>query len=115
MAAGAHSPTLPPRIEGGLLHTRFVTLGNDRCKASAIDEAGVDLEVMTVGIGSHPLFNGVRRAVIAGLGRLEITRAANRVVIHTPGLTVECTGATVEERAHAVTVSLASSPAPTPP
>lgn len=103
------------RVDGGLLHTRFITLGNDRCKATAIDEAGVDLEVMTVGIGPHPLFNGVRRAVIAGLGRPEITHAADRVAIHTPGLTVECAGATVEERGQAVTVSLASSPGPTLP
>ena len=117
LVAGSGEPLFPQgfdplnveRIEGGLLHTRFVTLGNDRCKATAIDEAGVDIEVLTIGIGPHPLFSGVRRAVIAGLKKPTITREGDRVVINTPGLQVECSGAAVEEEGQAVTVSLPSS------
>ena len=83
------------RVNGGLLHTRFLTIGNDSCKATAIDEAGVDIEAFTEGFGPHPLFNGVRRAVIAGLDNPVVTTAGDRVTIATPGLQLDCPQASV--------------------
>ena len=77
-------------VNGGLLHTRFLSIGNESCKATAIDEGGVDIEAFTEGFGPHPLFNGVRRAVIAGLEKPVVTTAGDRVTITTPGLQLDC-------------------------
>lgn len=95
------------RVSGGLLHTRFLTLGNDGCKATAIDEDGVDVEALTEGFGPHPLFNGVRRAVIAALAKPVVTIDGDRVTVTTSGLQLECARATVQERRGEVVVTLA--------
>ena len=51
------------RVAGSeLLHTRHLKLGND---AGAIEILG--RATLTEGAGEHPLFNGVRRLVVAGL------------------------------------------------
>jgi hypothetical protein len=78
-----------------LLHTRFLSIGNDACKATAIDEGGVDIEAFTEGFGPHPLFNGVRRAVIAGLEKPVVTTTGDRVSIATSGLQLDCPRASV--------------------
>ena len=78
------------RVSDGLLHTRFLSLGNDECKATAIDEDGVDMEVLTESVGPHPLFNGVKRAVIAGLLNPVVTSNGDRVTIVTSGLQLHC-------------------------
>ena len=83
------------RVNGGLLHTRFLTVGNDSCKATAIDEGGVDIEVFTEGFGPHPLFNGVRRVVITGLEKPVVTATDYRVTIATSGLQLDCPRASV--------------------
>ena len=77
-------------VSDGLLHSRFVAIGNETCKATAIDEDGVDVEAFTEGFGPHPLFNGIRRAVIAGLGKPVITPNGDRVTITTSGLQLDC-------------------------
>jgi hypothetical protein len=100
------------RVDGGLLHTRFVSVANDACKATAIDEGGVDVEVLTEGFGPHPLFNGVRRAEIAGLTKPVVTTEGDRVTIATSGLQVECPRATVKEGANEVRVSPLTAPRP---
>ena len=48
------------RVDGGILHTRFLRLGNDGATIEAVDGAA-DLEAFTEAAGAHPLFNGVRR------------------------------------------------------
>jgi hypothetical protein len=78
------------RVSDGLLHSRFVAIGNETCKATAIGEDGVDIEALTEGVGPHPLFNGIRRAVIAGLGKPVITPNGDRVTITTSGLQLDC-------------------------
>jgi hypothetical protein len=93
------------RVSDGLLHTRFLSIGNDACKATAIDENHVDIEALTEGFGPHPLFNGVRRAVIAGLGKPVITTSGDRVTIATSGLQLECSRASVREAHGEITVT----------
>jgi hypothetical protein len=83
------------RVDGGLLHTRFLSIGNESCKATAIDEGGADVEAFTEGFGPHPLFNGVRRAVIAGLEKPVLTTTGDRVTIATSGLQLDCPRAMV--------------------
>ena len=78
------------RVDGGLLHTRFLTVGNESCTVTAIDEGGVDIDALTEGFGPHPLFNGMRRLVIAGLATPAVATTHDRVRIATPGLQLDC-------------------------
>ena len=91
-------------VDGGLLHTRFLKLGNDAGKIEAIDSEGTDLEALTEGIGPHPLFNGVRRAVIGGLPKAEIKSEGGTVEIRAPGFSLRLENARVEVRTNEVTV-----------
>lgn len=81
------------RVDGGVLHTRFLKLGNDRCALTAIDEADADIDALTEGAGAHPLFNGVRRAVVEGLAAPNVAQQGRTVTIETRGLTVRCDAA----------------------
>lgn len=83
------------RVNGGLLHTRFLAIGNGTCKVTAIDEDRVDIVAFTEGFGPHPLFNGVRRAIIAGLSKPAGTSTGDRVTIATSGLQLDCPRASV--------------------
>ena len=93
------------RLNDGLLHGRFLSLSNDACKATAIDENDVDIEALTEGFGPHPLFNGVRRATIAGLEKPVVTSSGNRVRITTSGLQLECAHATIRETEREITIT----------
>lgn len=94
------------RVEGGLLHTRFCSLGNDAAKLEAIDDAGADLVSLTEGVGPHPLFQGARRVVIAGLSKPQIAAADGRTTLKAPGLTAEFTHATLREEGDQVLIQL---------
>ena len=94
------------RVNGGLLHTRFLTLGNDNCKLTAIDEDGVDIDVLTEGFGPHPLFNGVQRATITGLARPLVTSDGDRISTTMSGLRLECVRAKVQQRQRNVVITL---------
>ncbi|HEY3214851.1 MAG TPA: hypothetical protein VGK93_00010 [Candidatus Eisenbacteria bacterium] len=93
-------------VEGGLLHTRFLRLGNDSGQMEAIDGTGADLEALTEGLGPHPLFNGIRRVVIAGLAKPEVTTRGSRVEIRAPGLAVGFANARMREVGTEVVVQL---------
>jgi hypothetical protein len=93
-------------VEGGLLHARFIRLGNAAGRVEVLDGEGADLETLTEAAGAHPLFNGVRRVEIAGLARPEVRREDGRVIVRAPGLTAELTAAEMHERAQEVRVVL---------
>lgn len=81
------------RVEGGVLHRRFLSLGNGSGELEAIDGEGADIEVLTEGIGPHPLFNGVRRVVVAGLVEPEMREVDGRLHVRAPGLEASFAGA----------------------
>lgn len=83
-------------IEGGVLHTRFLKLGNDSGELQAIDEAGVDVEAFTEAAGAHPLFNGVRRVAVAGFAKPEIRTEGEQVTISAPGFKAQFKKASVQ-------------------
>lgn len=93
-------------VEGGLLHTRFLRLGNDSGKLQAIDEPGADLEVFSEAAGEHPLFQGVRRVTIAGLAKPEIETGGGAVELRSPGFTARFENARVEVLETGVVVRL---------
>ena len=83
-------------VRGGLLHTRFLRVGNDVVKIEALDEAGADIELLTEGIGPHPLFNGVRRVVIVVPTEPAVEGDGASRVLTSGGVRVEANGATFD-------------------
>jgi len=108
LRARGFDPLNIERVNGGLLHTRFLSLENNRCRMTAIDEGSVDMVALTEGLGDHPLFNGVRRVIIAGPVSPVVSNDGDRVSIDTNGLQLECSGARVDVRPGEVVITLMS-------
>jgi hypothetical protein len=100
------------RVDGGLLHTRFLKLENDDGELQAIDEAGIDIEAFTEGIGPHPLFNGIRRLVVAGLAKPDVATEGGTVTIRGSGFTATFKGAGVRTDGTTVVVRVAGPAGP---
>jgi len=83
------------RVAGGILHTRFLRLGNESGFLEVLDQAGVDVEALTEGAGAHPLFNGVRRVSIVGMGKPETSTEGGHLKLRAPGVTIELSNFTV--------------------
>jgi len=94
------------RVEGGLLHSRFLRLGNDAGEISAIDESDADLEALTVAAGRHPLFNGIREVVIAGIPHPDVVIERDSVRLRAPGLMLRFSGAAVRQLGKTLTIEL---------
>jgi hypothetical protein len=94
-------------IEGGFLHSRFLRLGNDAGSLQAIDEAGVDLEAMTEGVGPHPLFHGIRRVIVAGIPKPETHTEGTAIELRTAGFTARFTHASLTTTGTTITVHVA--------
>ena len=109
LQARGFDPLNIERINGGLLHTRFLSLENNRCRIRAVDEGTVDIVALTEGVGPHPLFNGVRRVIIAGPASPDVSHDQDRVRIDTKGLQLECTGAKVDVTPGEVVITLVGS------
>lgn len=83
------------RLDEGVLHTRFLKLGNDSGELQVIDTAGADLEALTEGAGAHPLFEGIKRVVIAGLNKLHVETVAGALTVRTDGFSADFSGVEV--------------------
>lgn len=94
------------RVDGGLVHTRFLKLGNDDGELQAIDEAGADVEALTEAAGPHPLFNGVRRLIVAGLARPEVATEGGQVTIRGSGFTATFKNASAQVNGTEVVIRL---------
>jgi hypothetical protein len=89
-----------------LLHTRHLKLGND---AGAIEILG--RAAMTEGAGEHPLFNGVRRLVVAGLPtEPAVEESADRIRITAADLKAEFRPARLSREGRTLTVQLLKPP-----
>jgi len=98
------------RVEGGLIHTRFLKLGNDAGQMAALDEADADVESRTVGIGPHPIFNGISWVEVVLPARPVVERTAGAATIRGPGFTAEFKNATVDDSGRDVLVQLHDAP-----
>jgi hypothetical protein len=96
------------RIEAGILHSRFLKLGNDSGEMQAIDEGNTDMQALTEAAGAHPLFNGIKRVTVAGLSQPEVTTQGQDVIVGAPGFTARFRNAAVETKGTEVTVTLGS-------
>ena len=76
-------------VEGGMLHTRFLKLGNDSGQVTMIDSTDADLSALTFAAGDHPLFNGLERAEFIGFYDPQIRSEGLQISITAEGLTLE--------------------------
>lgn len=98
------------RVEGGLLHTRFLRLGNESGELAAVEGEGADLEALTEGAGTHPLFHGVRRVSVACLAKPEVEAKGGRVTLRNLGLTAAFENASAQVHGTEVLIQIASPP-----
>jgi len=89
-------------VNGGVLHTRYIKLGNE---AGTVELMGG--RAFTESAGSHPLFAGVRRMVITGLeAEPAVVEEGPTVRISVPALTAAFDDAAIERSGSTVTVRL---------
>jgi hypothetical protein len=87
---------------GEILHTRFLRLGNEAGSVEVTGRAAV-----TVAAGGHPLFDGVRALIIAGMEDEPAIGGGDGIVrIDAKGVRAELRGAGVEIVERTVTVTL---------
>jgi hypothetical protein len=95
------------RVEGGLLHTRWLRLKNDHGDLEALDGADADITVLTEGAGPHPLFNGVKRVVVLVGAKPDVNIwGENRVAVEAPGFRISVEDAAMHQDESAVWVRL---------
>lgn len=94
------------RIRGGILHTRFLRLGNNQGHVEVIDSGDVDIEALTVAEGPHPLYNGINEVTIAGFAEIEFAAEGGDLSVQVPGFTAEFELATVYSEAGLTVVQL---------
>lgn len=97
------------RVDGGLLHTRFVKLSNDYGNMEALDGSNADVTVLTEGPGPHPLFNGITRVVVlVGAKPAVDIWGEHRVKVNAPGFTIKVERAEMHEKEREVRIRLGS-------
>ncbi|MCB0719879.1 MAG: hypothetical protein KDD65_15640 [Bacteroidetes bacterium] len=94
------------RIEDGVLHTRFLKLGNDSGSLEMLDDGMSHPEAVTVAAGDHPLFNGVREVVVAGLHEPTVETRADSVLVEANGFHAAFAGAEVDRDDWRVTIRI---------
>ena len=95
------------RVNGGVLHGRYLKLGNDAGTIELIDEEQGDIEALTVGAGAHPLFNGVRQLSVMGFGAPVVRAQSDTVSIVGKGLKLSLRGAALRRSGDSLVVTLA--------
>lgn len=94
------------RTDNGLIHTRFLKLGNANGRITALDEGDADIEARTVPAGQHPLFNGVSWVEVVVPAAPVVTQTGSKVEIRAPGLTADFANASVSSSGRQVLVQL---------
>jgi hypothetical protein len=85
-----------------ILHGRMLKLSGP----SGTFEA-MDCEVLTEAAGDHPMFSGIRRVVVSGLGREPVVREEDgKAVIEAPGVTASLAVTGVQREGRLVTVRM---------
>jgi hypothetical protein len=84
-----------------VLHTRGLKLENG---AGRIEVAGP--QALTDGVGTYPLFRGVRRIELTGLLRPEVSEVDGKVSVAAPGVALEFSGAKVVRDGELIRVRL---------
>ena len=93
-------------LEDGLLHKRWLRLGNDAGQLDAIDGKSADISALTRRAGEHPLYNGVSWVMITGLDAPKIDSQNGVVTISAPGFDARFSNATAHTEEQEVTLTL---------
>lgn len=89
-----------------VLHRRYLTLGNEAGQVEMLGETAGDIEALTDGAGPHPLFNGVVRVELAGVGPTTTSDEEGHVTLRASGLALTFENASVRRDGETVTVTL---------
>ena len=90
------------RVEGGILHSRFLKLGNE---AGALEVMGGT--ALTEAVGAHPLFTGVRSVTVGGLeAEPEVEIQDGRVTLNSPSFRADFSGARLERDGTQITIRI---------
>jgi hypothetical protein len=90
------------RVDGGVLHTRFLKLGNE---SGALEVMGGN--AFTEEVGPHPILNGILRVTVAGIDEEpSVEVKGERVSVTIPTCTGEFEGARVERADGRVVIHL---------
>lgn len=84
-----------------ILHTRFSKFGND---AGAIETMG--RMSLSTGVGTHPLFQGVQRVVVSGVGKPTIVEVDGITTLTVDGVAATFKGARLDMREREVHLQL---------
>jgi hypothetical protein len=100
-------PSNLQRVDGGLLHTRWIVLGNDWGKMEALDSDKADITVLTEGSGPHPLFNGVTRATVVTRDKPSVNIwGEHRVEVKAAGFSIKVEHADIDQQEKTVHIQL---------
>jgi hypothetical protein len=92
------------RVEGGLLHSRFLRLRNDMGALEVMGDT-----VLTEGVGAHPLLSGVKRVIVAGFEtEPEVTTENGEIRLDLASVTAAFRGAAVLRSEGKVVIKLGS-------
>ncbi len=103
-------PLNTDRVEGALIHTRYLKLGNDAGQMTALDDEGADIEARTEGIGPHPMFNGISWVEIVMPAKPVVEVSRTHLVIRAPGFTADFTHAEYDVGGQQVLVQMTAVP-----
>ncbi|MBK8229001.1 MAG: hypothetical protein IPK72_00165 [Candidatus Eisenbacteria bacterium] len=92
-------------VDGGVLHARMLTLANDQARLEMLDTSAADLVALTVAAGAHPLWNGISRVTVAGLGQPEVTPDGDGLRVTAPGLELRVARATSQTVGQQIQIS----------
>ncbi len=102
----AFDPLNIARVDGGILHARYLELSADGDSVEVLDADGIDVAALTESAGDHPLFNGVTRVTVVGIDEPEVTVEGRRVTLQTAGLRGEFRSASLRRQAETLIVIL---------
>jgi hypothetical protein len=89
-----------PLANGEILHQRHLRLGGDHGRIDLLDHWAI-----TSAAGAHPLFNGIRRVLVAGLATAPVlTSRGDSVFVSGNGLDGRFTGMAVDTAAQRITL-----------
>lgn len=94
------------RVDGGVLHRRFLKLGNGSGQLEMLDGSDADVEALTESAGEHPLYNGIRRVVVACTEEPVVQSKGVLTSIEVPGITARFEGADVQTKGREIVVRL---------
>jgi hypothetical protein len=98
------------RVEGGLLHTRWLRLGNESARIEMLADAHTRPEALTEPAGEHPLFQGVRRLEVVVSGEPVLAPDGESLTLRAPGLEARFERARLRQEESRLEISWASPP-----